>query len=306
MGGPNKNEDVLQMSVITLQKLTIPTLSIKELDNPTDEVNKKIINAAQLGCFYVDLTEDWRPAIDSGRSFAEKFPSGKNAFQKIFREDLPIPIGFSVLPGHQCESFRLVTKDLWNDHLPQEVVKLGDDLVDLSRKVIQATLRAFNVPEHLWESATGGSIKEKHSSTFTFNRYVSAKEGNGLPAHKDSGLVTVAFINESGIEGRICNEKDWSAISPRGQSLLIKFGQNFEMMFAKDPNRPLLSMENRVAHLDKDQVSFCLYFDQDQESHIHQIIDDRCEPVPSEKEMKEKMTNLEFQQIIVRKLFHGK
>lgn len=117
-------------------------------------------------------------------------------------------------------------------------------------------LEALGVDKNLFSQITGGLSDAKGKHFLKVAYYDAAKPCPGLPWHKDIRWVTVLFINQEGLEGKIGNEV--VPVNPLEGHFVINLGVFFEA-FINDKEKLNAFIHQVKQQVKKDRVSFGVF-----------------------------------------------
>lgn len=128
-------------------------------------------------------------------------------------------------------------------HLPDEVQDLVERMNELALIVLRQSLDNLGIDKRLWYTVTGGAVDNHGTHWFAANHYRSERHQMGCAPHKDTGFVTVLYIEDSGLEAAVGDS--WVPIEPSPGDFLINFGGAFELLTESLP-RPVRAVLHRV------------------------------------------------------------
>jgi len=111
------------------------------------------------------------------------------------------------------------------DLFPEELNVLCHMMDKIGTIVLQYVFQQLEIPEHDWFKISGGSIESKGTQWFACSHYRTNLRRPGCATHKDTGFITVLFINQSGLEALIADQ--WVDITPTEGYFVINFGRLF-------------------------------------------------------------------------------
>lgn len=214
--------------------------------------NNGFAQALADGIFMIEMPKNID--LSSGDKFAENFykPKLNNSNEPLncYRGyDQYTPNQFdSPYEGYyhrdvdQTEQFFL-EKRFWSNLYPAELVVLAEQMNEFALAVLKNILQFLEIPENLWNKATGGCINNIGSHHLNFNHYRPEKDARGLNAHKDTGWVTVLRSSGPGLEVFINNT--WQTVDPIEGYFIINLGYSLETL-AKKLDRKVFAVIHRV------------------------------------------------------------
>jgi len=151
---------------------------------------------------------DWREQIDIGPE----------------REAVPVGPGVA-------DYFRLEGPNQWPDALPElrEVItRWHDELSDVALRLMQAWALSLGADEHVFDEA----FAEKSSTLIKIVRYPGKSDQElkqGVGAHKDSGVLTLLFV-EPGKDGlQVEKDGEWIDAPPVDGAFVVNIGELLEV-----------------------------------------------------------------------------
>ncbi|MEU7167201.1 2OG-Fe(II) oxygenase family protein [Streptomyces morookaense] len=195
------------------------------------------------GCFRLAVPAgfDPSPGITLCREFHRPASDGPAALRS-YR-------GFRELEGIYFDREHFQTEHLLVDgpdralHFPPELCAMAEQMSALTRLVLRAVLDGLGVPGALWGRVTGGAAEGRGTHWFAANHYRSEHPRLGCAPHKDTGFVTVLYIEESGLEASV--DGAWVPVDPLPGHFVVNFGGAFELLTAALP-QPVRALTHRV------------------------------------------------------------
>ncbi|CAB3769216.1 hypothetical protein LMG29542_06062 [Paraburkholderia humisilvae] len=148
----------------------------------------------------------------------------------------------------------------------------------IGRIVLRTMLCAAGIPAVLWPRSTDQCSADGGVQWFAVSHYRPGKDAPGAPAHKDTGFVTVLYVEQSGLEAFVDN--DWYDLPPVPGHFLIHFGGALEALTARLPIR-VGAILHRVrqcglnADTGGDRFSFAAFLNPAATSEAFQVSPDR-------------------------------
>lgn len=199
-------------------------------------------NFAKVGCGYYPIPKELNKYLASTLDLA----SSLNASCKD-------QYGYSCEAKQQVEILFLEKKD-WS-HYPQETMALAQGMNEIAVSVLLNVLQALEIKPGLYPKITGGLSNLEGKNFFKIAHYDATKDFPGIPWHKDIRWITVLFINQEGLQGRVDGKV--IDVNPREGYFFINLGVFFEA-FINDPEK-LNAFEHQVQQVNKDRVSFGIF-----------------------------------------------
>jgi hypothetical protein len=220
-----------------MMKLERANLVEGSLAFTTDEGMGK---ALRDGAFYLSIPDGLD--IDTGRRLCREFyrsPDGADPELDAFR-------GFREADGIYFDREHFQTEHLLMDgparerHLPAGVFELCNQMSDIAVHVLKATLAQINVPEDLWDLVTNCSVSGGGTRWFAASHYRPERDQLGCAPHKDTGFVTILYIEQDGLEAWVGER--WTSIAPLPGHFVVNFGGSLELLTAalEEPVKAIL------------------------------------------------------------------
>lgn len=199
--------------------------------------------ALEDGLFRLAIPEELD--LDPGIRFAQEFwtePAGTSTDQ--YRGFRSCPDVYFDRENFQTEH---VLADRWarKRTFPSEVAALAEDMNVLALVVLRATLQRIGIDPSLWSTVTGGAVEDQGTHWFASNHYRPEREQPGCAPHRDTGFVTVLYIEDTGLEAAV--ENDWVPIEPTRGEFLVNFGGSLELLTERLAT-PVRAVLHRVRH----------------------------------------------------------
>jgi len=199
-------------------------------------------NFAKVGCGYYPIPEELKKYLASTVDLA----STLNASWKD-------QYGYSCEAKQQVEILFLEKKD-WNNY-PQETLILAQGMNEIAVSVLLNVLQALEINPELYPKITGGLSNLEGKNFFKIAHYDATKDLPGIPWHKDIRWITVLFINQEGLQGKV--DGKIIDVNPLEGYFVINLGVFFEA-FINNPEI-LTAFEHQVVQVNKDRVSFGIF-----------------------------------------------
>lgn len=199
-------------------------------------------NFAKVGCGYYPIPEELKKYIPSTLDLA-------NSLNASCKDQY----GYSSEPKLQVEILLLEKKD-WS-HYPQETNALAQGMNEVAVSVLLNVLQALEINPELYPKVTGGLSNLEGKNFFKVAHYDATKDLPGFVWHKDIRWITVLFINQEGLQGKVDGKV--IDVSPREGYFVVNLGVFFEA-FINDQEK-LTAFEHQVQQVSKDRVSFGIF-----------------------------------------------
>ena len=123
-----------------------------------------------------------------------------------------------------------------------------------------------------WFKVSGGSIENKGTQWFACSHYRSNLRRPGCATHKDTGFVTVLFIDQPGLQALI--KDNWVDINPLDGYFVINFGASLEILtkYLKYPIKAILHRVKEIVYKKgiKDRYSFASFLNSPANLELYQ------------------------------------
>jgi len=163
------------------------------------------------------------------------------------------------------------------DLFPEELNVLCNMMDKIGTIVLQYVFQQLEIPKHDWFKISGGSIESKGTQWFACSHYRTNLRRPGCATHKDTGFITVLFINQSGLEAFI--EDQWVDITPTEGYFVINFGASLEILtkYLKYPVKAILHRVKEVVYQKgvKDRYSFASFLNSPANLDLYQYDEDK-------------------------------
>ncbi len=156
--------------------------------------------------------------------------------------------------------------------LPAEVHSMCAQMFEVARVVLRDVLAKLGVPSRSWEQATGGCTAGRGTEWFASSHYRSERDMLGCPAHKDTGFVTMLYIEDSGLEA-LGRDGAWFDVEPRAGHLVVNFGGALEYLTERLPRRvrAILHRVRRCPSKGRDRFSFAAFVNPPATGSMYQL-----------------------------------
>jgi hypothetical protein len=157
-------------------------------------------------------------------------------------------------------------------YFPYELQTLTNKMNDIAIIILKNIFDKIKIPKQDWNKITGGAIDNQGNHWFSSSHYRSYMEKQGCATHKDTGFVTVLYINEEGLEANINDE--WISVRPQPGYFVINFGHSLEILTAK-MTIPIKAILHRVKKIKKqhgkeDRYSFATFINTQTHMNLYQ------------------------------------
>lgn len=191
--------------------------------------------------------------LEPGDTFAQNFylspalerESDPSRFQGFYRwgeDQVGKHQGYYLRDEDQTEQFFLESAS-WDWVFPAELARQARGMRNLALEVLRAVLAHLDIPEVMWDKATGRSLSGQGTYTLTFNHFRPEKQKRGLNVHKDSGWVTVLRSIEPGLEAY--RNGAWHPVDPIDGMFIVNFGCAMEIL-TRRTRLPVAAVPHRV------------------------------------------------------------
>lgn len=156
---------------------------------------------------------------------------------------------------------------------PLELRRMTARMHALAIVVLRSVLADLDVPEHLWGRVTGGAVEGDGTEWFAANHYRPERALLGCAPHKDTGFVTVLYIEQEGLEAAAGSS--WASIDPVPGYFVVNFGGAFELLTA-ELTRTVKAVLHRVRRCEPDpdagdRFSFAAFVNPPAAGDLHQM-----------------------------------
>lgn len=224
------------------------------------------------GCFLLRIPQelDLIPGIELCRQFYRSPQDGPEE-TRSYR-------GFRELEGIYFDREHFQTEHLLADgparrrHFPPAVTAMADRMHGLAVHVLRTVLTHLGVPEDLWPTVSGNTVEGSGIRWFAANHYRPERAQLGCAPHKDTGFVTVLYIEQDGLEVRV--DGGWTPIAPVPGYFVVNFGAAFELL-TQPLATPVRAILHRVQHCapsdDADRFSFAAFVNPPADGLLYQV-----------------------------------
>lgn len=267
----DKTKDVSASIVEADASVFLKTFTEAEFDAAmTEAFQEKVRVAAHAGFFYLQIPEMLIPSIDSAYNFAESFYKD----ERCRNAKLTWVSGFHDVQDAQIESF--ICHNAHWDFYPEDVRACAHALAALSRKILRVFMEILlpQLSQENYGVATGGLLSGGGAPFFSFNHYRPEKECLGVMPHKDSGFLTLLYINKPGLLAQI--DGKWLPIAPLKGCLVVNLGKAFELLVhdRSKLNAAWHYVQRTAREVHGDRVSFACFSDNHPDSELMTVHSD--------------------------------
>jgi 2OG-Fe(II) oxygenase superfamily len=168
----------------------------------------------------------------------------------------------------------LTDKETRDKYFPQEAKIIADEMNELAILVLKNVLEYIGIPKEDWALVTGNCIENQGTHWFACSHYRSEIDKQGCATHQDTGLVTILYIEQSGLEAKINNQ--WQQILPVDGYFIVNFGRSFEILTAQ-LSKSVKSILHRVRKIEKsfdkpDRVSMAAFINIPSDLNLYQYV----------------------------------
>lgn len=163
------------------------------------------------------------------------------------------------------------------EFLPPPVVVMTSAMFSLARQLLCSALAELAIPRSEWSKVTGGSVDGGGTTWFAASHYRSERRQLGCPAHKDTGFVTVLYIEQDGLEVR-SGDGAWVPLAAVPGYFVINFGGAFEYL-TQHLERPVSAILHRVRECppsaaEHERFSFAAFLNPPASGQLYQVTPD--------------------------------
>lgn len=217
--------------------------------------------ALRDGCFLLERPAelDVTPGLTLSRQFyraAEDGPPETRAYR-----------GFRDRPGVYFDREHFQTEHVLIDGpgraalFPPELSELCDRMNGLGLLVLRHVLAQLEVPRARWHEVTGGAVDNAGTHWFASSHYRPERDQLGCAPHKDTGFVTILYIDQDGLEAAV--DGDWLSIDPEPGCFVVNFGGSLEILTrrTRTPVRAILHRVRQTTRVPgvEDRFSFAAF-----------------------------------------------
>jgi 2OG-Fe(II) oxygenase superfamily len=234
---------------------SIPVISQTDLSENAAALQRKLIQGAKDGVFYVEMSQECKALIPDALAFGDRYPQDEELKQRKF----PGLTGYHDRENMQVESF-YAERTFWSELFSDRVCRLAHEMNALAQDLLSKTLHlvAPHITDDQLARATCNVAANSGQYHLSFHHYRAEKSQAGLVPHKDFGYVTVLSINKPGLVAKLNGV--WGSVLPRENCFIINFGSALEM-FVNDTDK-LTAVLHAVEHIDDpNRVTFGIFTD---------------------------------------------
>jgi isopenicillin N synthase-like dioxygenase len=222
------------------------------------EQGNKFEQAIRDGFFLLQIPEyiDLKPGIKLGETFYKEQQSVFNPYSGFKHKE---NIYFDR--EHFQTEHVLLDQNSRKKVFPSELNALCNQMNQIGITILEYILRKLEIPEGMWPQITGGAIENKGTHWFACSHYRTYLSLPGCATHKDTGFVTVLYIDQSGLQAYI--DDTWVDIEPVPNYFVINFGASLEIL-TQNLKYPVKAILHRVKEIKsqvgiKDRYSFAAF-----------------------------------------------
>jgi 2-oxoglutarate-Fe(II)-dependent oxygenase superfamily protein len=232
--------------------------------------------ALDTGCFLLAIPPelDVQPGVILCREFYREPVDGSSALA-AYR-------GFRKIEGIYFDREHFQTEHLLLDgpartrYFPDDVVGMCVQMNQLGLLVLRAALGALGVSGSLWSEVTGGAVDGQGTHWFAASHYRPERDQLGCAPHKDTGFVTILYIEQPGLEAY--TDGTWVSVDPVPGFFVVNFGGAFELL-TQALRRPVKAILHRVRKCSaaagvEDRFSFAAFANPPTTGNLYQVYDD--------------------------------
>jgi len=244
----------------------IIVITQQELAGNTIELEKKLIQAAKDGIFYIEIPSECKNLIPDALVFAHSFYTNED----IKNQKLSGFSGYHNRENAQVESFYAERK-YWKEVLPEEIIQCATHMNALSAQLLKKVLDVVipHLTANQLDVATGKVTANNGLYHAIFNHYRPEKTSIGLAPHQDFGFITLLSIHKPGLIAQLHGV--WGNIFPKKDYFIVNFGRALEMLV--NDTHTLTAIVHAVEHIrDQDgRVSFGLSAESALDSSVYRV-----------------------------------
>lgn len=192
------------------------------------EAGDGLAQALRDGCFALAIPADLDlgPGLTLAREFYRRSDDGDPATRAYrgFRDRGDV---YFDREHFQTEHV-LIDGPARRRHFAPALVAMCDRMNDLGLIVLRHVLAALEVPPALWTQVTGGAVDNAGTHWYASSHYRPERDQLGCAPHKDTGFVTILYIDREGLEASI--DGAWIAIDPVPGHFIVNFGGALEIL----------------------------------------------------------------------------
>jgi hypothetical protein len=240
-------------------------ISQQDLLNNDIVFESKLMQGAKDGIFYVEIPAQCNnfmsDVLDFGNSFYQN-----DEIKKLLFSDFS---GYHKRENVQVESFYL-ERIFWKNFFLEPIYRFASHMNSLSECLLKKILYlvAPHIVAHQLSQITGKVTDNKGQYYFMFNYYRPEKNTIGFRVHKDTGFITLLYINKPGFIAYI--NDSWGTVFPKENYFVVNLGQALEILVNTNKVTAVLHAVEQVK--DKNgRISFGLSIEGDLDSPVYQL-----------------------------------
>ncbi len=254
------------------QEAQLVSINQKELHENSPLLTETLLTAAQDGIFYLEFSPAIKERLATAHRFAYSWYHNDQLKSFPFQE----PSGYYDIVSCQGEHL-ICRREYWHAIYNAEMHELIDCFIDQGVLLLERLFPLVlpQLSQELWSTAVPGVFERTGEFFFSFNHYRPEKQMIGLTPHKDTGHLSLLYIDEEGLQARI--RGSWYSVAPKEGFLVVNFGRAFELL-VNNPTR-VVAVEHYVQQISQkaeaeDRISFGLFLDNGASAPVHRITKD--------------------------------
>ena len=197
-----------------------------------------LARAWDLGLFYLKTPNDLD--LESARQFGRELIATDSPYRQVPQYgELE---GFIALENNQQTKLAL-RRERWGQHYPAQIAAFGRQLDTIGIAIIREVFRQSDIPEALWDRASGGYASGGGDAFLNFVHYDTRTPDWGLRPHTDYGFVTILDASAPGLQIEMRGEFQDVPLLPG--HLIINFGEALNFITAHS-DRAVSAVTHRV------------------------------------------------------------
>lgn len=232
-----------------------------------------LVQALQDGFFRLSIPKglDLNPGLVFAREFYQP-KSGDETDRDEYRGYRNVDSVYFDREHFQTEHV-LADRPSRTTHFPRDLNEMIEKLNDLALLLLWKSLASVGIGQEHWYTVTGGAVENRGTHWFAANHYRPEKNQLGCAPHKDTGFVTILYIEETGLEADM--DGQWVPIEPTEGDFLVNFGGAFELL-TKQLETPVKAVHHRVRHWEpgtssEDRFSFAAFVNPPPTGDLYQM-----------------------------------
>ncbi len=250
---------------------SLAVITQQDLAGTTADFERKLIQGAKDGVFYLEMSEECKRLVADARAFANSFYNTEELRKRAFQ--LPGLSGYLDHPEMQAESF-YAERGIWREIFSERLNQFATAINALAQELLKKTLLlvAPHIPEDHLSAATGKIIDDNGQYHLSFHHYRPEKLQVGMNAHRDFGFVTLLSIDKRGLIAKLNGE--WGSVLPKEQYFIVNFGTALQTLV--NDSSKLNAVLHAVVQVDDQEgrSSFGLFANGEPESPLYKADED--------------------------------